>query len=219
MRQQHEEQEEPQQNSLQSNPIQPTPLPMDFSLHADGTGDGETRTEADAQTNASQFATGIEPSVTGQTQVKTRLKEKRQGRKWRVLHTNPHRAALTGILASNGMALVVMLLTRWLFSLDQNAGGVFTMGEFVLLPLAMGGVCAYFWQEAKLSTAVYLLYGLINVSLALLLSYVFLQRGGHLPADGVAPAAGFRFARQFHRAQNLRGQPQAIERHARARLC
>ena len=177
MRQQHEEQEPPQQNSLQSHPIQPPPLPMDFSLHADGTGDGETHTETDAQRNDSQIAVGTEQVSTGQTQVKTRLEGKRQGRKWRVLHPDPHRAALTGILASNGMALVVMLLTRWLFSLDQNAGGVFTMGEFVLLPMAMGGVCAYFWQEAKLSKVVYLLYGLLNIGVALLLSYVFLQEG------------------------------------------
>lgn len=179
MRQQHEEQEEPQQPLQQQSLIQPNSLPMDFSSGADENAAKEAQigAGADAQTHEPTTASEAEQVVMGQTQVRTRLAGKRQARKWRVLHSNPTRAALTGILASNGMALVVMLLTRWLYSLSENVGGIFTAAHFVLLPLAMGGVCAYFWQEAKLSKAVYLLYGLLNVVLALLLSYMFLREG------------------------------------------
>lgn len=174
MRQQHEEQDEPQQNW-----VQPNSEPMDVSSGAFETGGTEAQTglEADLQGIAPAAALEAEQVIMGQTQVRTRLEGKRQARKWRMLHSNPSHAALTGILASNGLALVVMLLTRWLFSLNQGAGGLFTMGEFVLLPLAMGCVCAYFWQEAKMSKAVYLLYGLCNTGLALALSYVFLREG------------------------------------------
>ena len=114
--------------------------------------------------------------------LRTRLRAKRQdrqaARRWEALLHNPRMAVLTGILAANGSVFLVMLLTRWLLTqFGNDSAGLFIASEFVLLPMMMGGICAYFWQEAKLSKAAYLLYGFLNTCLALLISWAFLQEG------------------------------------------
>ncbi len=97
--------------------------------------------------------------------------------RWQAMLHNPRAAILTGIVASNGLALVVMLLTSLILSLSGSDTGLFVASEFVLLPMLMGGVCAYFWQEAKLSRAAHLAYGTLNSIVALLLAFVFLREG------------------------------------------
>lgn len=168
MRQQHEEQEEPEPSY--SAPAYISPEAQEVEAETVAVASTSRAFEPNAASEESL-------ATAGQTQLKTKLRAKRAKRSLRLLHPDPRRAVLTGIFAANGLALALMLLTRWMSSLWSDVGGVFAMGDFVLLPMAMGGICAYFWQEAKLSKAAYLLYGLMNTGLALLLSYVFLREG------------------------------------------
>ena len=75
------------------------------------------------------------------------------------------------------MGLGVALLLNWLVSRFGGDGGLMIASSFVLIPFAMGVVCAYFWREANLSITAYLLYGLLNTGLALLLAFIFMWEG------------------------------------------
>lgn len=117
------------------------------------------------------------PLVEGVSQQMRPRRASGYAERWQAMLHNPRAAILTGIIASNGLALVVMLMTSLILSLSGRDSGLFVASEFVLLPMLMGGVCAYFWQEAKLSRAAHLAYGTLNSIVALLLAFVFLREG------------------------------------------
>jgi len=93
--------------------------------------------------------------------IRAKLRGKRQGNWWNTILHDPRYAVIGGILAT--------------FFSDQ--AGLYIAASFVLIPMVMGGVCAYFWQEAKLSKPAYFLYGLLNTITALTISYLFLKEG------------------------------------------
>ena len=126
------------------------------------------------QTAEPQLSQG-EPSEAERqrSRVETKPQARRQWAFWR----KPGYAPVTGILAANGMGLGVALLLKWLVSGLNDNGGLMIASSFVLIPFAMGVVCAYFWRNANLSIAAYLLYGLLNTGIALLLAFVFMWEG------------------------------------------
>lgn len=84
-----------------------------------------------------------------------------------------------GVGAANLVALGLMLLA---FKLTGSASsgdvaGVLIGSVFVLVPLVMGLVSAWFWRDSDLSTGGYFLYSLVDCGLGLALSVVFMQEG------------------------------------------
>jgi len=89
------------------------------------------------------------------------------------------RSLNSGIFFSNLFAILVIAFTRLLVFLKVREGFLETMmyTEFVVLPVLMGIISAWFWAELNFKTKNYLGYSLINGTIAILLSFVFLGEG------------------------------------------
>ncbi|WP_316844486.1 hypothetical protein [Pedobacter psychrodurus] len=81
---------------------------------------------------------------------------------------------LLGIIISN----VVTLLIIWLNNLlHSEKDGILVFSEFVILPLLMGVISAWFWRDLNLKSRALIWYSILNGFLAILLSYIFLKEG------------------------------------------
>ncbi|MDQ2687342.1 MAG: hypothetical protein M3Y28_05690 [Armatimonadota bacterium] len=85
-----------------------------------------------------------------------------------------------GVAASNVVAIGLVLLAFGLTSAARSgdAAGVLIGSVFILVPLVMGLVSAWFWRDLNLSTGSYFLYSLVDCALGLVLSAVFMAEGG-----------------------------------------
>jgi len=83
---------------------------------------------------------------------------------------------IKGMVLPNGFAMLVIGLTRYLMA-DTDGGGIFILSEFVLVPLTMGLMSAWFWKDLNLSSGKNFVYTLYNSFIAIALSYVFLGEG------------------------------------------
>ena len=84
---------------------------------------------------------------------------------------------ILGILISNLFGITVIGLTKYLFEPNSNAQGIFIFSEFIVLPMLMGIIAAWFWRGLGFSGWKLFLYNLYNVSLAIALSYLFMGEG------------------------------------------
>lgn len=89
--------------------------------------------------------------------------------------TNFYRATLLkGFAMSNLLALLMVGLFKYT-KLQDSGALVFSI--FVIVPILMGIVSSWFWMKIKLKSNALVGYSLINGSLAILFSYVFLREG------------------------------------------
>jgi uncharacterized protein YndB with AHSA1/START domain len=86
---------------------------------------------------------------------------------------------ITGIIISNIFAMIIIGTTKWICSthLGEIVGGVFVFSDFVIVPILMGIISAYFWRDLKLTGGKYVLYSLYNSIAALACAYLFLNEG------------------------------------------
>ncbi len=87
---------------------------------------------------------------------------------------------IKGIVVANLMALAMMWLTNILVNNSTSmaqAGGVLIYSEFIVIPLLMGVVKAWFWRNYNLSSLSIIGYSIITTFLAIALSYLFLNEG------------------------------------------
>ena len=61
--------------------------------------------------------------------------------------------------------------------LNPSSGGVLVFSEFVILPMLMGIMSAWFWKDYKLSNKLLIWNSILNGFIAILLSYFFLGEG------------------------------------------
>lgn len=61
--------------------------------------------------------------------------------------------------------------------LNPSSGGVLVFSEFVILPMLMGIMSAWFWKDYKLSNKTLIWNSILNGFIAILLSYFFLGEG------------------------------------------
>lgn len=61
--------------------------------------------------------------------------------------------------------------------LNPSSGGVLVFSEFVILPMLMGIISAWFWKDYKLSNKTLIWNSILNGFIAILLSYFFLGEG------------------------------------------
>jgi len=81
---------------------------------------------------------------------------------------------LQGIIISNVIVLIIIWLNNWLHS---EKDGILVFSEFVILPLLMGVISAWFWRNLNLKSKLLIWYSILNGFLAILLSYIFLGEG------------------------------------------
>ncbi|WP_207421093.1 SRPBCC family protein [Desertivirga brevis] len=80
---------------------------------------------------------------------------------------------IKGLVYSNLFAFSVIGMTR-LLSLHP---GVFIYAEFVIIPFVMGIICSWFWRSLELKGARITALSVLNCTLAILLSAIFLGEG------------------------------------------
>lgn len=89
--------------------------------------------------------------------------------------TNLYRATLLkGFAMSNLLALLMVGLMKY-SKLQDNGTLVFSI--FVIVPILMGMVSAWFWIKIELKSKALIGYSILNGLLAILLSYLFLREG------------------------------------------
>ncbi|PWS29501.1 hypothetical protein DHW03_06740 [Pedobacter yonginense] len=79
-----------------------------------------------------------------------------------------------GFIISNLIILAIIAINR---SLHVEKTGVLVYSQFVILPMLMGIISAWFWRDYKLKTKTIVGYAVINSLLAIALSYLFLGEG------------------------------------------
>ena len=86
---------------------------------------------------------------------------------------------LTGIVVANIFAITMIAITKWLSwhnSLSAVAG-VFVFSDFIIVPILMGIISAYFWRDLNLSGGKYVLNTVYNSLVAIAGAYFFLHEG------------------------------------------
>jgi hypothetical protein len=79
-----------------------------------------------------------------------------------------------GIIAANVFASIVVALQTYL---SNQKDGVLIFSEFVIVPLGMGLIAVWFWQNANLKGKAITGWSILNGFLAILLSFFFLGEG------------------------------------------
>ena len=77
---------------------------------------------------------------------------------------------------SNLMAFAAIAVSKFLLA-DVAESGLFIFSEFVIIPLGMGLICAWFWKDEEYTSLKKTGYCCINAIIAIALSYVFLKEG------------------------------------------
>jgi len=86
---------------------------------------------------------------------------------------------LAGIIAANAFAIGMIAFTKWLSwhnSLNDIAG-VFIFSDFIIVPILMGIISAYFWRDLNLGGGKYVLYSVYTTITAIAGAYFFLNEG------------------------------------------
>lgn len=82
-----------------------------------------------------------------------------------------------GFVAPQIVAVLLIQATRWIIDRNEQTAGVLVFSNFIIVPLLMGIVSAFFWRDEAFTTGRCFLNSLLNTGLALGLSYFFLAEG------------------------------------------
>lgn len=82
---------------------------------------------------------------------------------------------IKGFFWSNLLGISVIALTRYMMA--KNGDPVLIFSEFIIIPVFMGIICGWFWNNLLLPTRRVLLYILLNSFLSIILSFIFLGEG------------------------------------------
>jgi hypothetical protein len=82
---------------------------------------------------------------------------------------------LKGFIVSNLFSISLIGISSHFLSLRGENGFIFS--EFVIIPILMGMICAWFWKDLNLPGRMVAFYACLDILLALALSYIFLGEG------------------------------------------
>jgi len=82
-----------------------------------------------------------------------------------------------GILVSNLFVIPILFITKQLYIAYPYARGAFIYSEFVILPIFMGLICAWFWRNLKLRRWALFGYACIELLVAIILSSAVMGEG------------------------------------------
>ena len=83
---------------------------------------------------------------------------------------------LHGVLVSNFTIIAIIGLHKYILGNDAKEG-ILIFSEFVILPILMGVVAAWYWRDLGLSGKNTVMYALLNSLFAILMSPIFLGEG------------------------------------------
>jgi uncharacterized protein YndB with AHSA1/START domain len=82
-----------------------------------------------------------------------------------------------GLGSSCAAAAGLIGLGFWLNAINNAAAGVLISSDFLLVPVVMGLIGAFFWKDLGLTTVEYFLYSLLTTALGLVVAGVFMREG------------------------------------------
>ena len=82
---------------------------------------------------------------------------------------------LNGFIVSNVIAFAIIGITKYV--VPWEGGTVFIYSEFIIIPLVIGIISAWFWRKLNLTSGHLINYSIINTFCAILLSAIFLKEG------------------------------------------
>jgi len=81
-----------------------------------------------------------------------------------------------GMIVANVFGIVVIFLTEY-FSRGSDLQGFLSFSDFILVPTAMGIICARFWRDMELTNKQYLWYAILAAVIGIGGSAIFLGEG------------------------------------------
>lgn len=89
---------------------------------------------------------------------------------------------IAGIVASNLVGMLIIWFSKYLMEQLEDAvksdySGLFIFSDFIIIPILMGIINAFFWRNLRLPRLEYFLYTAIAALLAIACSYIFLGEG------------------------------------------
>lgn len=83
-----------------------------------------------------------------------------------------------GYVVSNSMAIFIIGANKYLIiNTHTNVGGVFVFSEFIIIPMLMGIISAWFWRDLNYSGRTLSAKSCINACIAIFMSSIFLGEG------------------------------------------
>lgn len=80
-----------------------------------------------------------------------------------------------GFLVPNILIISIIGINR--FVLQPQSGGILVFSEFIILPILMGILAAWYWRNLKFSSKKLIWYSILNGFFAIVLSFFFLGEG------------------------------------------
>jgi len=81
------------------------------------------------------------------------------------------------LIIANVFALIIIGITKWISLYSRDAAGVFVFSDFVIVPVLMGMITAYYWRDFGLTGREYAKYSVWNALIAVACAYFFLDEG------------------------------------------
>ncbi|WP_293789199.1 hypothetical protein [uncultured Pedobacter sp.] len=82
---------------------------------------------------------------------------------------------ILGFLVPNFLIIGIIGVNR--FVLQAESGGILVFSEFIILPILMGILAAWYWRDLKLNSKKLIWYSILNGFFAIILSFLFLGEG------------------------------------------
>ena len=83
------------------------------------------------------------------------------------------KSKLNGFWVPNAFAIATIAITKY----SETEAGILIFSEFIIIPILMGIISAWFWKELELPGRKVSLYAIYNTGLAVLFSFLFLGEG------------------------------------------
>jgi len=81
---------------------------------------------------------------------------------------------IKSFIIPNVFSIATMAITRYFIN---DGAGQLIASEFIIIPMVMGIICAWFWKDLELVWAQRILYSSLNLFITIGLSYLFLKEG------------------------------------------
>jgi hypothetical protein len=117
-----------------------------------------------------------------------------------------------GILVANVASLLLVGGSKWLATLLEgsnagNSSGVFIFSSFIIVPMIMGAISAWYWHPLQLKTKAYIGWSAVSTLVASAASFIFLKEGAICliivsPLILCFTVAGALLARMIYRRKN-----------------
>jgi len=95
---------------------------------------------------------------------------------------NAYTRILLGILVANLVAIILVGASKYLVTYLEgnhagNSSGVFIFSSFIVVPLLMGAISAWYWHPLQLKTLAYIGWSAVSTLVASAASFIFLKEG------------------------------------------